>query len=87
MRLVINTRIQEVLFLFTPYAERTLKLHWLKETKRGGGKDEVKIQMGRERKNGEKVFVKANKGELAVFQKGAWRLRRMKRFRIHLHQA
>ncbi len=43
--------------------------------------------MDGKRKNRGKVFVKANKGELAVFQKGAWRLRRMKRFRIHLHQA
>lgn len=38
-------------FSVYPYAERTLKLHWLKETKRGGGKDEVKIQMGREKEN------------------------------------
>lgn len=38
-------------------------------------------------KNRGKVFVKANKGELAVIQKGAWRLKRMKRFKIHLHQA
>lgn len=74
-------------FSVCPYAERTLKLHWLKETKRGGGKDEVKYRWAGKRKTGEKVFVKANKGELAVFQKGAWRLRRMKCFRIHLHQA
>lgn len=38
-------------FSVYPYAERTLKLYWLKETKRGGGKDEVKIQMGREKEN------------------------------------
>lgn len=38
-------------FSVYPYAERTLKLHWLKETKKGGGKDEVKIQMGREKEN------------------------------------
>lgn len=75
--------------LFSPCSQRALKLKWLKETKRGRGKGGGKKNnrwMGKG-KNGGKVFLKANKGELAVFQKGAWQLRRMKRFRIHLHQA
>lgn len=43
--------------------------------------------MDGEREKWSESVCEANKGELAVFQKGAWRLRRMKRFRIHLHQA
>lgn len=46
-------------FSVYPYAERTLKLHWLKETKKGGGKDEVKIQMGREKENWRKIVCES----------------------------
>lgn len=86
MKLIINaTEFSNSPSSFPPCSQGTLKLNKLKETKRGGGKEEIKKNT--DGKMEEKVFLKANKGELAVFQKGTWQLRRIKHFRIHLHQA